>query len=425
MHVPARFLLATSNHTSHLLCATMDHPTAASSASSAVKIKKTRSRIACKRCHDRRVRCDAEKAGTPCSQCREVNLGHACQLISSRRFRGNNGRFFCRDMHNKVQTTGSIMSPISEVSNSMQSLPAEHLESQGQNDGIEDVAPSETSLVRAASTEADVWSKVVSYDHSRPADGRRVLYVGEPWTLAYVMQWKSQRHEVRRGDEHSVHEMVAESPQGVHVQVPMDDSVPSPPQPVAAASPASITSQSNLSMERQQELIDSYFTRNHRLYPILNQQDFRSAFRAGTLSPTLALAVFYAAALHIPDPVIYRMGFDCRKTCLLTFYGRAKNSFFANDDDSSTDQLSHIQAAFLLHNMWQGPNANMDPWTWLGLGIRMAQNIGMHRSTRQSSLSETDQKLWKRIWWCYYVSFIPSSVCAVDMQRCTLGTEPN
>ena len=156
-------------------------------------------------------------------------------------------------------------------------------------------------------------------------------------------------------------------------------------------------------LDIQSALIDAYFAYDHTLYPVIAQSDFRDAFRSGTVSKLLLLSVFYAGALHVDDAVVYRICSKGRLDCLQSFYTRAKAVF---DADSERDRVSVVQSAYLLHNWWQHPNATMDPWTWLGLAIRLAQNLGMHRSTDKSPLSPSDRSLYKRIWWCLYVSAI-------------------
>ncbi len=59
----------------------------------AAPAKRTRSRLACQRCHNRRVRCDASAWGPPCSSCIADDVAQSCRLIESRRMRDGRGRF--------------------------------------------------------------------------------------------------------------------------------------------------------------------------------------------------------------------------------------------------------------------------------------------------------------------------------------------
>jgi hypothetical protein len=152
-------------------------------------------------------------------------------------------------------------------------------------------------------------------------------------------------------------------------------------------------------------MIDAYFAHHFVHYPIIAEQEFRTSFNDKTVSLLLLSAVLYAGAIHVSDQVIYRAGFDSRQVCLRKLYNHSKMIFFTEDDNVEIgDQLSRVQAAFLLHHMWLSPNSTMDCWNWLSLAVRLAQNMGMHRSTTRTTMVEKDRKLWKRIWWSLYVS---------------------
>lgn len=383
---------------------------------SAGKVKKPRSRIACKRCHDRRVRCDVSGRGPPCSGCIANNVADACRLLESKRSRGDNGRFSTRATTDATSRTTSL-SPVTYGG-------PDHTESP-YSSGSPRPEPADKRAVvqadglgaeesgRSPGAEADQWSKIISRDRFRVPDSRRVTYLGESWTLSYMSQWKSRGRVVEANDNGShpasPSEVDNESPD-LHVPVPIESHLDTP-------SPSSTRTSSvmrdQLPRDIRLALVDAYFAYNHGLYPITCEKDFRSSVANGTTSPLLLSAVLYAGALHASDPIIYRAGFDSRQACLGKLYSRAKAIFFDDEHDAGgSDQLPRVQAAFLLHNMWLSPNATMDPWTWLGLAIRLAQNMGMHRSTARSSLPDNDRRLWKRIWWSLYVGSLPMLVWA-------------
>lgn len=155
----------------------------------------------------------------------------------------------------------------------------------------------------------------------------------------------------------------------------------------------------------QLTLIDTYFAHSHILYPIMSEQAFRASFASMAASPILLPAVLFVGAIHAPDLVIHRARFESREDCLGNLYDRAKKAFFEGDKD--TDTLPSVQAAFLLHHMWSTQHVKMDPRTWLGLAVQLAQKMGMHCTTARSALKDThQQKLWKRIWWLLSVSIM-------------------
>ena len=45
-------------------------------------------------------------------------------------------------------------------------------------------------------------------------------------------------------------------------------------------------------------------------------------------------------------------------------------------------------------------NVPQGSWTIIGLGIRMAQDIGIHRKKMYNPHPTVDDELWKRVFWC-------------------------
>lgn len=162
----------------------------------------------------------------------------------------------------------------------------------------------------------------------------------------------------------------------------------------------------------QSALIEAYFTHSHILYPVIQQGSFRACVSNGSIPDLLLSAVYFAGALHAPESVIHRAGFDARQTCLESLYSKAKALFFANEGSTDLhDQISRVQAAFLLHTMCSSQSVTMDCWTWLGLAIRLAQKIGMHRHLTMSSPGIEYERLWKVIWWSLFVSCTFTKKC--------------
>jgi hypothetical protein len=193
---------------------------------------------------------------------------------------------------------------------------------------------------------------------------------------------------------------------GFHIPTSFEQDKPSQPR----SAPSAVATQ--LPQDSQTALIDAYFAHSHAVYPIISEERFRAGLADQNGSALLLSAVLYAGALHAPESVIHHAGFESRQACLGSLYGRAKRSFFEGEDDIDIDhQFSRVQAAFLLHTVWPVPTATMDPWTWLGLAIRLAQKMGMHRRATKPELRDDGRKSWKRTWWLLFVSlYRPTSV---------------
>ena len=363
------------------------------------KSVKRRSRQACKRCHDRRVRCDASSKGTPCSGCIASNLAEGCKLIESRKGRGEDGRFSTKATEHIVRRLPNSPTSVSEIPDAS---PARSEESgSGRLGTSEDVEEAEP--VQRPASEAEQWSNFISRRVASVPDGRRMTFVGESWNLSYMIQWKSRApmaDSTEPGNQLHISPSEAESDSPCfHIPMPIQQDTPSP-----QSTRTSSKLRDQLPDAIQLAIIDAYLAYHHVHYPILNEREFRNDVRDRTISPLLLSAVLYAGSVHVPESVIYRAGFESRQNCVRKLYTRSKNIFFEDENDLDvSDQLSRVQAAFLLHHMWLSPNSIMDCWTWLSLSIRLAQNMGMHRNTARSTLKYEDRKLWKRIWWSLYV----------------------
>ena len=149
------------------------------------------------------------------------------------------------------------------------------------------------------------------------------------------------------------------------------------------------------------ELFRVYFKYVHPHYPILDRWDF--AFRYQDLSnpPSYLLlqAVLFMAAGHCETSLLYDIGFTSRYDARLTWFKRARALY---DADYESDQVTIVQSLFLMSFWWNSLTDQKDTWYWLGNSISLATTLGMHRSTRYSDLSLSDQRLWKRIWWSLF-----------------------
>ena len=174
--------------------------------------------------------------------------------------------------------------------------------------------------------------------------------------------------------------------------------------PTAAQAPTSSSTElpKDLPLPHLRErLIDSYFSHFHAYFPILDKSSFSSSLVEGSTSITLLRAVLFVGSTQC-DPAIYHLlGYSTRNDAGDELFALAKNSF---DSDNTSDRTEMLQSCFLLHYWWGQPTAFKDSLWWISTAIRSAQCMGMHRSTIRSKISRNTQVLWKRIWWCLYVS---------------------
>lgn len=148
-------------------------------------------------------------------------------------------------------------------------------------------------------------------------------------------------------------------------------------------------------------LIEAYFSRFHLHCPILDRSPFLQQVHDGNVSCTLLRCVLFVGSYHCNPEVFHLMGHSTRLEAGDNLFQKAKASF---DADNTSDRITMLLSSFLLHYFWGQPTTFRDCLWWLSSAVRSAQCMGMHRSTKNSKMSEKSKAAWRRIWWCLYVS---------------------
>ena len=71
----------------------------------------------------------------------------------------------------------------------------------------------------------------------------------------------------------------------------------------------------------------------------------------------------------------------------------------------------------------QGTSAPQACWTIIGIGIRMAQDVGAHRRKVYSTAPTVEEELWRRAFWVLVAmdrqtSFALGRPCAIQDEEC-------
>lgn len=234
-------------------------------------------------------------------------------------------------------------------------------------------------------TDGDEWRRLLqnSVSASRTTTGP-VTYLGESWHFSWVLLGEPDATESRplhlptlvMEDEESVSNRVNKElwDKGAYV-------LPRP--------------------ETRDLLIVEYFERCHPVYPIVQKNVFMNSLRANAFSHLLLQSVLVVAATHCDLGILQRAGYVTRQEAVGAFYNRARVLF---DGDVEPDKITNIQSIFLLQFWWRSVTDHKDTLWWLAGAIRLAQTMGLHRSTSRSRLGPEDRRLWRRIWWLLFVS---------------------
>lgn len=236
-----------------------------------------------------------------------------------------------------------------------------------------------------------------SQNSNDPRSKPSTFFFGESWYASFLLRAANKEHN-------QLHQHVVQTSQNTESKG-VDDTV----QPVVKQGlqlaevglgssrqfPADLPPR-----EATERLINSYFSRFHIQFPILEKPWFLESVRAGSISITLLRCVLFVASIHCDTELIHLMGYRTRVAAGDDLFMKAKSSF---DTEDEANRVIMLQCSFLLHYWWGQPTSFRDSLWWLGTAIRAAQCMQMHRSMRNSRMSSRNKAHWKRMWWCLYV----------------------
>lgn len=144
------------------------------------------------------------------------------------------------------------------------------------------------------------------------------------------------------------------------------------------------------------ELLYLYRISFHATFPLLDwtnfSQEYESVYRQRSLREVpqvwgaLLFAVFACGTL----PRYLRDGQD--------YSEKARKLLDLSVDDLTLD---HVRTAVLTSVFLVELNRKSAGWTWLGIAVRMGQDIGLHVSNVKGSF--VDQVVDRPVWWTLYV----------------------
>ncbi|KAJ5178047.1 Transcription factor [Penicillium coprophilum] len=107
---------------------------------------------------------------------------------------------------------------------------------------------------------------------------------------------------------------------------------------------------------------------------------------------------------HLKAETWQSEGFSSRKAMKETMYSRAK---CLHNNGGETDHTVLLQSALLLGFYHSEADTYTQPWFWLGVAISLCQTMGLHRFSAavcaSSPITESQQRLWRRLWWtCFF-----------------------
>ena len=157
-------------------------------------------------------------------------------------------------------------------------------------------------------------------------------------------------------------------------------------------------SDQKISKERIEYYIDQYFETYHISYPIIHKPTFMAQLneiipRTGTDWESLyyivaAIGSFMSASSQEESEDLDL--FDIAKSKL-------------SIDILETGNITLVQTLTLMSNYLQKRDKPNSGYNYLGLAVRMALGLRMHKQVDDLNESPLDQEMRRRVWWCLYI----------------------
>jgi transcriptional regulatory protein GAL4 len=164
--------------------------------------------------------------------------------------------------------------------------------------------------------------------------------------------------------------------------------------------------------------IDAYFANYHTSYPFLHEATFRAQYSELVERPddrTWNILLYTVLALGA-----WTVGEEDGH--LHDLFYRKASAYWQERSVFESASLTTVQALVLLSNYTQKRNKPNTGWNYLGLAVRMAVSLGLHRELPEWNITLLQREMRRRVWWGL---FIFDSGASVTFGRAILLPEEN
>ncbi|KAK9761627.1 hypothetical protein K7432_013339 [Basidiobolus ranarum] len=310
--------------------------------------KKPRASRACDACRKKKVKCDNEKPA--CSNC--VSYGYECTYLEKQKKRGPQPSY-PKALEDRLERLESVLSNLAKRNTTLPS------------DVVDEFHSIEQSLADDSNEKSD---DSVEDDFGKLAleDPKYFSYVGSSSGF-YLLDGGSF---YKQGRLQNVLKLISEEP--LFRQNPLSLGPGFPP------------------LELREALLNYFFEYINCGFPIfpLGRLD-KSLIVSDDLSELLYNCILTIAAFHSPSGALFPSPEEAFFASRV-FQARAKNLL---DRLISVPSIGLVQALILLSLHPQ------NGWMYLGMAIRLAQELGLHRTLNSQKLDPLEREKRKFLWW--------------------------
>ncbi|PVI04538.1 hypothetical protein DM02DRAFT_668961 [Periconia macrospinosa] len=357
---------------------------------------------ACIPCQKRKVRCDASQVGTPCSRCTHKACEEAC--VPSARTRR-------RIEKTPRRQRGSMLDVfITKFEAWAQGKPASRFSEEPTASGEpaapgESIVPEESTTPSHLSISSDEDETSIREDSEQLASNNTIPSLSED--LAYGCL-TPRRFVVEYYKEFNPCTMVADSldhPRRrglVHTEDPLTTFRSLQQRELSGLDSLDRSyllqrRVHDISLEGPWLRLVHFFLRDISIHiPIIDSQRFMSDFKRGTCPSMLLYAVLINALPSVPDEHIQGMGYTSRLAAQTEFFTRAKILY---DFGCEKNELNLLQSCILLGSYPHSLDSDKGSRYWFNNAVRLALQMGLHKSATEREIDSTTYTVCRRIWW--------------------------
>ena len=147
------------------------------------------------------------------------------------------------------------------------------------------------------------------------------------------------------------------------------------------------------------QLVDAYFTYYHTSYPFIHEATFRAQYsELVPKSNETAWNMLFYTILALGAWSLGQGHADLEE-----YFYRKASSFWHDQSIFETACLPLVQALVLISNLVQKRNKPNTGWNYLGVAVRMALSLGLHRELPEWNISLLQREMRRRIWWGLFI----------------------
>jgi transcriptional regulatory protein GAL4 len=160
----------------------------------------------------------------------------------------------------------------------------------------------------------------------------------------------------------------------------------------------SLLSRNLPSLLPEQTFVDAYFKYYHPTYPYLDERLFRSQFESKAPRPEGSWPFLLNAVLALGA---WCIGDD--ESVMDDFFDQKIGRLFEARSIFESANLALVQALLLLSNYTQKRNRPNTGWNYLGLAVRMALSLGLHKEFPKWDIPLLQREMRRRVWWGIFI----------------------